>query len=146
MQPLEAALHQPVLQGVKGDHAQAAARLEAVRQIAEGLIDGNGVTEKPTLMTNEQIREGGYMEDIVKAMEHDTTGIPGVDAVGAYKAIEHGVVGTYEKIEDAVVSGYKKVEQGAVSGFTKITDKFVEKFFAKEGETVEEARERLSRK
>ena len=114
--------------------------------IAEGLIDGNGVTEKPTLMTNEQIREGGYMEDIVKAMEHDTTGVPGVDAVEAYKAIEHGVVGTYEKIEDAVVSGYKKVEQGAVSGFTKLTDKFVEKFFAREGETVEEAKERLNRK
>ena len=114
--------------------------------IAEGLIDGNGVTEKPTLMTNEQIREGGCMVDIVKAREHDITDLPTVDAAEAYKFIEQGVVGTYEKIEDAVVSGYKKVEKGAVSGFTKITDKFVEKFFAKEGETVEEAKERLSRK
>ena len=46
--------------------------------IAEGLIDGNGVTEKPTLMTNEQIREGGYMEDIIKAMEHEPA-LPEID-------------------------------------------------------------------
>ena len=114
--------------------------------IAEGLIDGNGVTAKPALMTNEQIREGGYMEDIVKAMEHDMTDVPGVDVEEAYKNIEQGVVSTYEKIEDAVVSGYKTIEKGAVSGFEKLTDKFVEKFFAREGETVEEARERLRRK
>ena len=114
--------------------------------IAEGLIDGNGVTEKPTLMTNEQIREGGYMEDIVKAMEHDMTDVPGLDVEEAYKSIEQGVVNTYEKIEDAVVSGYKSIEKGAVSGFQKLTDKFVEKFFSREGETVEETKERLSRK
>ncbi len=109
--------------------------------IAEGLIDGNGVTEKPALMTNEQIREGGYMEDIVKAMEH----IPEVDVEAAYETIEQGVVGAYQKIEDTVVSGYKKIEEGAVGGFTKITDKFVEKFFTKDGETVEEAKERLKK-
>ena len=113
--------------------------------IAEGLIDGNGVTEKPALMTNEQLREGGCMEDIVRAMEHEP-GMPDVDVEKAYKAIEQGVVDTYEKIEDAVVSGYKKVEQGAVTSFQKISDKFVEKFFSREGESVEETKERLSRK
>jgi len=113
--------------------------------IAEGLIDSNGVTEKPTLMTNEQLREGGIMEDIVRATEHEP-GMPEIDVEKAYKAIEHGVVGTYEKIEDAVVSGYKKVEQGTVSGFAKLTDKMVEKLFSREGETVEETKERLSRK
>ena len=97
-------------------------------------------------MTNEQIREGGYMEDIVKAMEHDMTDVPGVDVEEAYKSIEQGVVNTYEKIEDAVVSGYKSIEKGAVSGFQKLTDKFVEKFFSREGETVEATKERLSRK
>ena len=110
--------------------------------IAEGLIDGNGVTEKPVLMTNEQIREGGYMEDIVKAMEH----IPEIDVVQVYQAVEEGVVDTYEKIESGVVSGYKKVEQGAVTGFQKISDKFVQKFFSREGETVEETKKRLNRK
>ena len=102
-------------------------------------------TGKKALMTNEQIRESGCMEDIVRAMEHEP-GMPDMDAEKAYKAIEQGVVDTYEKIEDAVVSGYKKVEQGAVTGFQKISDRFVEKFFSREGESVEETRERLSRK
>ena len=113
--------------------------------IAEGLIDGNGVTEKPTLMTNEQIREGGYMEDIIKAMEH-VPELPEIDVEKAYEAIEENVVGTYKKIEDGVVSGYKKVEQGAVSGFRKVSDFFIKKLFSREDETVEETRNRLSRK
>ena len=51
----------------------------------------------------------------------------------------------YQKIEDAVVGGYKSVEKGAVDGFTKVTDKCVDVLFAKEGETVEEAKERLAK-
>ena len=58
--------------------------------------------------------------------------------------IEDGVVAGYKKIEDGVVEGYKKVESGAVDGFNKVNDKMIEKLFAKEGETVEEARKRLS--
>ena len=100
--------------------------------IAEGLIDGNGVNEGHALMTNEQVREGGYMDDI--------------DPVEAYKAIEQGVVETYEKIEDGVVDGYKKVENSFVSGYKKVEDKFIQKFLARKGETTEEAKERLSRK
>ncbi len=113
--------------------------------IAEGLIDGDGVNETPTLMTNEQIREGGYMEDIVRATEHEP-GLPEVDGAEVYRTIEQGVVGAYEKIEETVVAGYKKVEQGAVSGFSKISDKFVERFLTRDGETVEDARKRLSKK
>ena len=113
--------------------------------IAEGLIDGNGVTEKPTLMTNEQIREGGYMEDIIKTMEH-APALPEIDVKEAYETIEEGVVGGYKKIETTVVSGYKKVEQGAVNGFRKVSDFFIGKLFSRKGETVEETRERLSRK
>ena len=100
--------------------------------IAEGLIDGSGVTEKHTEMTDGQVSAGGYTESI--------------DPVETYKAIEETVVGTYQKIEDGVVSGYKKVEQGAVTGFRKISDTFVQKFFSREGETVEETKKRLSRK
>jgi len=118
---------------------------EVLWMIAEGLIDGNGVTEKPTLMTNEQIREGGYMEDIIKAMEHEMY-IPEIDVVETYKNIETGVVNTYEKIEDKVVSGYQKVEQGTVAGFRKVSDFFIKKLFSRDGETVEETRKRLSRK
>ena len=49
-----------------------------------------------------------------------------------------------EKIAEAVVEGYKKIEQGAVDGFNKVTDKCVEKLFAREGESVEDAKKRLS--
>ena len=58
---------------------------------------------------------------------------------GGFKKIEDGVTGGYKKIEDGVVGGYKKVETGAVSAFSKVSDKFVEKLFARGGETVEEA-------
>lgn len=52
----------------------------------------------------------------------------------------------YKAIENGVTGGYKKVEKGAVDGFTKVTDTCVATLFAREGETVEEAKERLSRK
>lgn len=58
--------------------------------------------------------------------------------------IEDGVVSGYKKIEDGVVEGYKKVETGAVEGFNKVNDKMIEKLFAKEGESVEDAKKRLS--
>ena len=56
------------------------------------------------------------------------------------EAVEEG----YKKIENGVVKGYKNIEQGAVDGFNKVTDKCVEKLFAKEGESVEDAKKRLS--
>ena len=54
------------------------------------------------------------------------------------------VVEGFKKIEDGVVDGYKKIEDGVVDGFGKVNDKFIEKLFTKEGETVEEAKKRLS--
>lgn len=53
------------------------------------------------------------------------------------------VVSGYTKIENGVVSGYKKIEEGVVGGFNKLTDKFVGAFFTREGETVEQAKERM---
>lgn len=58
--------------------------------------------------------------------------------------IAEAVVEGYKKIESGVVKGYQKIEQGAVDGFNKVTDKCVEKLFAKEGESVEDAKKRLS--
>ena len=58
--------------------------------------------------------------------------------------IAEAVVGGYKKIEDGVVGGYKKIEESVVDGFGKVTDHFVEKFFAHEGESVEEAKKRLA--
>ena len=96
--------------------------------IAEGLIDGTGVTEKHTEMANEQLREGGF--DVKETLQN----------------VEEAVVGTYQKIEDGAVSGYKKVENSFVSGYRKIESAFVKKFLSREGETVEETKKRLSRK
>ena len=64
--------------------------------------------------------------------------------VEANEKIAEAVVEGYKKIENGVVGGYKKIEKGAVDGFNKVTDKCVEKLFAKEGETVEDAKKRLS--
>lgn len=58
--------------------------------------------------------------------------------------IAKNVEGGYKKIEESVVGGYKKIEDGAVGGFNKIADKFVDNFLTKEGESVEEAKERLA--
>ena len=49
-----------------------------------------------------------------------------------------------EKIAQGVVNGYKKIETGVVEGFGKVTDKCVEILFAKDGESVEDAKKRLS--
>ena len=64
--------------------------------------------------------------------------------VEANEKIAEVVVDGYKKIESGVVDGYKKMESGVVEGFGKVTDKCVEKLFAKEGESVEDAKKRLS--
>ena len=64
--------------------------------------------------------------------------------VEANEKIAEGVVKGYKKIEEGVVGGYKKIENVVVEGFGKVTDKCVEKLFAKEGESVEDAKKRLS--
>lgn len=79
-----------------------------------------------------------------KAMEHDMTDLPGVDPGAVCQKIEAAVVGGYKAIENGVVGGYKKIETGVVEGFTKMTDKIVEKFLTREGETVEEAKQRMN--
>lgn len=64
--------------------------------------------------------------------------------VKANEKIAESTVRGYKKIEEGVVGGYKKIEEGAVGEFNKIADKFVDNFLTKEGESVEEAKERLS--
>lgn len=53
------------------------------------------------------------------------------------------IVDANKKIENAVVGGYKKVEESVVDGYKKIEDKFVDTFLKKDGETIEEAKERV---
>ena len=66
--------------------------------------------------------------------------------VEANEKIAEKVVEGYKKIENGVVGGYKKIETGVVDGFNKVSDKCVEVLFSKEGETVEETKQRLSGK
>ena len=86
----------------------------------------------------------------MKAREHDmsdaTPEAIAQTAVATEKVIENAVVSGYKKIEDAVVGGYKKIETGVVEGFGKVTDKCDEVLFAREGESVEDAKKRLSGK
>ena len=53
------------------------------------------------------------------------------------------IVDANKKIENAFVDGYEKVEKTVVSGYKKIEDKFVDTFLKKDGETIEEAKERV---
>lgn len=50
------------------------------------------------------------------------------------QTIAKKVVGTFEKIENTVVNGYSKIE-----------DSFVDNYLTKDGETIEEAKERLKK-
>ena len=50
-----------------------------------------------------------------------------------------------KKIEKSIVGGYKKVENTVVEGYKKVEDKFVDKFLRKDGETIEEAKERIKK-
>lgn len=82
----------------------------------------------------------------MKAREHDMSDASGeviAEVTGA--AAEEAVTG-YKKIEKGVVDGYKKIEDSVVEGFGKVVDKCVEVLFAKEGESVEDAKARLSGK
>lgn len=51
----------------------------------------------------------------------------------------------FSKMSDGVVGGYKKIEDTVVGGYKKVEDAFVARFLTHEGETVQEAKERLHR-
>lgn len=95
--------------------------------------------------------------------------------VEGYKKIEDGVVGGYKKIEEGVVEGFEKIDNGRIEAmgekakdtiddmaedvkyaydkienavvgkFEEISDSFIEKHLLREGETLEEAKERLAK-
>ena len=58
------------------------------------------------------------------------------------KKLTEKVVATHKIIEKTVVGAYKASETGAVNGFNKVSGKFIEKFFTKDGESVEEAKKK----
>lgn len=50
-----------------------------------------------------------------------------------------------EKIAEGVVGGYKKIEEGVVGAYKKIEEKFVDQFLTHEGESVDDAKERIAK-
>lgn len=52
---------------------------------------------------------------------------------------------TNQRLAQKVVKSYKKIEDGVVSSYTKIEDRFVDMYLTREGETVQQAKERLKR-
>lgn len=48
-----------------------------------------------------------------------------------------------EKITEKVTTTFSKIEEGVIGGYTKIEDAFVDRYLTKDGETVEEAKQRL---
>ncbi len=78
---------------------------------------------------------GGKNTDMAKSKIAKTNEKIAKTVTRGYKAIEKGVVG-----------GYKAIEKGVVKGYTKIEDKFVDAYLKKDGETVEEAKERLKKR
>ena len=50
-----------------------------------------------------------------------------------------------EEIAKKVTGAFEKVEEAVVGGYTKIEDAFVDRYLTKDGESVEEAKERLKR-
>ena len=77
--------------------------------------------------------DSGIVPEVMHAVEHD------IDPTAAYEAAKEA----YTAIEEGVVSAYKAVEKGAVNAYRKVEDAMVDKLFRKEGETLEEAKERL---
>ena len=92
-------------------------------------------------------KEESFAKDLETARDTVTAFAKGEDTgIGEVAhMVEQELVDDYKKVEEGIVDGYKKIEDGAVGGFNKIADGFVDKFLKKEGETVEEARERLAR-
>ena len=62
----------------------------------------------------------------------------------ANEEIAEAVTGGFQKIEGGVVCGYKKIESAVVGAYQGIEDKFVARYLLHEGETVEQAKERLA--
>lgn len=48
-----------------------------------------------------------------------------------------------QKIADNVTTNFQKLSDTVVNGYTKIEDKFVDRYLTREGETIQEAKERL---
>ena len=109
------------------DQMQGEVKNETLEQVANAMA-GDGSVTGPELLF-------AAMESRVDTSDAESAEL--------FKAVEQGVVGTYQKIENGVVGTYQKIEDGVVGTYKKIEDGFVDTFLRKDGETTEEAKQRL---
>lgn len=50
-----------------------------------------------------------------------------------------------EKIAEKVTSAFEKIEDSVTGGYTKIEDAFVDRYLTRDGESVEETKDRLKK-
>ena len=89
-------------------------------------------------MEYNRIKEEAQVNEIILEKANEA-------AADAYDAVEETIVNGYQAIENGAVNGYKKIENAFVNGWGKVEDTCVDALFKKEGETTEQAKERLSR-
>lgn len=53
------------------------------------------------------------------------------------------LIETNEKISEMVIDTYNKTEKTAINTYNKVSDFFINKFFTKDNESVEQAKARL---
>lgn len=63
---------------------------------------------------------------------------------GSRRIAEH-VTDRFQKMSGSVVSGFNKMSDGVVRGYTRIENGFTDWFLTRDGESVEEAKQRLRR-
>ena len=102
--------------------------------IAEGLIEGEAPVD-PNYRAK-PLSDADKVEAYRKFQEEGSQ---------TYQKIEDRVVGAYRKIEDGVVGAYKKIESSVVGAYKNVEDSFVDQFLTREGESPEEAKERLKK-
>ena len=55
------------------------------------------------------------------------------------------IVEANEKIAEDVTTGFQKIQDGVVNEFSKIEDSFISRYLLREGESLDEAKERLKK-
>ena len=56
------------------------------------------------------------------------------------------IVRANKKKKKRVVGAFEKIEKTVVGGYTKIEDAFVDRYLTKDGESIEEAKERIKKR
>lgn len=143
------------------EHEMNTDPVETYKVMEEGVVEGYKVIEEIVVdayktveqaVVNAFTAEAEPVEvdastEAYKVMDRDTASdVADAAELGAetiVKTMSEAVVEAYKTIEEDVVCAYKKIEEGAVDAYRKVEDKFVEKFFARDGESVEDAKKRL---